>query len=110
LQKQNPESPEWEWQLVEKVRKETLLLDTHDVVNLKGLQKHRHLSAHPILTGSATLYSPTKEVCRAHIRNAMEGILTKPPMMSRKVFDTLLEDLETNQLLLPDDTSLNLYL
>jgi hypothetical protein len=110
LRKKNPKSPEWEWTLVEKVRDRTQLLDISDVVNLESLQNHRHLSAHPVLTGTEALYAPTREQCRAHIRNALDGVLTKPAIMSRKVFDSLMEDIEATQALLPNDESLRRYL
>lgn len=110
LRKKNPKSPEWEWALVEKVRDRTQLLDTPDVVNLEALQNHRHLSAHPVLTGVEALYAPTREQCRAHVRNALDGVLTKPAIMTRKVFEPLMEDIEANQALLPDDASLRRYL
>lgn len=110
LRKKNPKSPEWEWVLVEKVRERTQFLDTPDVVNLEALQNHRHLSAHPVLTGVEALYAPSQEQCRAHIRNALDGVLTKPAILTRRVFEPLLEDIEATQALLPDEASLRRYL
>jgi hypothetical protein len=110
LRAKNPKSPDWEWELVKKVKDRTHLLDAADVVNLQALQDHRHLSAHPVLTAAEALFSPSKEQCRAHIRNALDGVLTKPAIMSRKVLDSLLEDIEAKQALLPDDESLRRYL
>jgi len=106
----NPKSSEWEWSLVEKVRHQTQFLDATDLVNLDFLHNHRHLSAHPVLTHAEALYSPSKEQCRAHIRNILEGVLTKPAIMSRQVLDMLLEDVEATQAHLPDDESLRRYL
>jgi hypothetical protein len=110
LRKKNPKSPEWEWELVEKVRNRTHLLEAADYVNLQALRDHRHLSAHPVLSATDVLFAPSKEQCRAHIRNALEGLLTKPPIMTKKVFDALMEDIEQNQAVLPDDDSLRRYL
>jgi len=56
------------------------------------------------------LYAPSQEQCRAHVRNALDGVLTKPAIMTRKVFDPLMEDIDTNQALLPDDASLRRFL
>jgi hypothetical protein len=110
LRLQNPKSPDWEWTLVEEIVKRTQLLESSDEVNLKTLQDHRHLSAHPVLTSTEVLFSPSREVVRAHVRNTLEGVLIKPAMFSKKVFDALTEDLETNEAVLPDENSLERYL
>jgi hypothetical protein len=90
----NPTSPAWELDLLEEVKKRTLLLDVAEYQALAALQKQRHLSAHPILTGVRELFAPSREATRANIRAALEAVLTKPALMSRKILDSLLEDLE----------------
>lgn len=94
LRKNNPKSPEWEAELVNKVASRTDMLDHAEHSFLHSLQAHRHLSAHPVMTEGDVLFSPNKETARAHIRNVLDGVLTKPPIMSRKVFDTFIEDVE----------------
>jgi hypothetical protein len=106
----NPKSPEWEWKLVEEVKARTQLLEAGDYASLEALQKHRHLSAHPILSASEALFEPNKETARAHIRNTLEGVLTKPAIMTKKIFDAFVEDLEANAAVLPDKSSLTKYL
>ncbi|NQU32019.1 MAG: hypothetical protein HQ521_02195, partial [Bacteroidetes bacterium] len=49
--------------------------------------------AHPILSREYNLYTPNKETTRAHIRNALEGILTKPPILSKDIVSDFLENL-----------------
>ena len=49
LQQANPKSPDWENKLVEMIADRTKLLEISDVENINQLQKHRHLSAHPVL-------------------------------------------------------------
>jgi hypothetical protein len=93
MQEQKPNSAEWETKLIELVKEKTNLLEPSDYLHLTTLQKHRHLCAHPVLTQNFELYRPNKETTRAHIRNMLEGILTKPPLLSRKVFDDLLSNL-----------------
>ncbi len=110
LRKKNPNSPDWEWELVKKIRDRTHLIETPDNANLQALRDHRHLSAHPVLTATDVLFAPSKEQCRAHIRNALDALLTKPAIMTKKVFDTMLEDIEQKQPVLPDDDSLRRYL
>jgi hypothetical protein len=80
----------------------TQLLEAGDFANLEALQKHRHLSAHPVLSASEVLFEPNRETARADIRNTLEGVLTKPAIMMKKVFDAFVEDLEANAAVLPD--------
>lgn len=94
LRKNNPRSPEWEAELVNKIASRTDLIDPAELSFLQSLQAHRHLSAHPVMTSIDVLFSPNKETARAHIRNVLDGVLTKPPIMSRRVFDTFIEDVE----------------
>jgi len=110
LRKNNPKSPEWETELVNKVASRTDLLDHAELSFLQSLQAHRHLSAHPVMTGVDALFSPNKETARAHIRNVLEGVLTKPPIMSRKVFDTFIEDVEQVSRLSPGPDGLKKFL
>ena len=49
LQQANPKSPDWENKLVEMIADRTKLLEISDVENINQLQKHRHLSAQPVL-------------------------------------------------------------
>jgi hypothetical protein len=70
---------------VQLVKDRTVLLEDGDYGNLEALQNHRHLSAHPVLTASEILFEPNRETARAHIRNALEGVLTKPSIMTKKV-------------------------
>jgi hypothetical protein len=106
----NPKSPEWETELVTKIASRTDLLDHAELSFLQSLQAHRHLSAHPVLTGSDALFSPNKETARAHIRNALEAVLTKPAIMSRKVFDRFAEDIEQLSHVSPGRDGLNRFL
>jgi hypothetical protein len=93
-QTNNPNSPVWELELLEEVKKRTSLLEIAEHESLVALQRQRHLSAHPILTGVRELSSPSREMARANIRSALEAVLTKPSLMSRKILDSMLEDLE----------------
>src|SRR6266571_5138309 len=96
LRLKNPNSPDWEWSLVQEIRDRTQLLEAGDFANLEALLKHRHLSAHPVLSATEVLFEPTKDTARAHIRNALEGVLTKPSIMTKKIFDAFAEDLEAS--------------
>lgn len=111
IQAKNPKSPDWESKLVEEVAARTHLFDVGEAKLLVDLQELRHLCAHPVLKQQVeALFTPSHELARAHIRNALEAVLGKPPMMSAKVFDSLLNDLEEKAPLLPDDPSLKRFL
>ena len=92
-QRSSPTSPDWELLLLTLVKERTHLVDVAEHQHLLALQKDRHLAAHPVLTATYSLLSPTRESARSHIRNALEAVLTKPALMSKKVFDTFTEDL-----------------
>ncbi|MBT2254439.1 hypothetical protein [Priestia megaterium] len=100
----------WETILIDEVKKRTSLLEPADEIALDTLRRHRHLSAHPVLTQQDLLSTPNKETVRALIRNMLDGLLTKNPVMSKKVVDTILEDLEQHKGFFTDDVSLENYI
>ncbi|SBV31814.1 conserved protein of unknown function [uncultured Sphingopyxis sp.] len=106
----NPNSPDWEIYLLEEVAKRTKMLETSEFVQLQNLQKLRHLSAHPVLTAADLLFRPTKEDVRAQIRMALEAVLLKPALFSKRVIDTLVDDIATNKALLISREKLKAYL
>lgn len=110
LVENNPNNPEWELALVESVAVRMYLFEAGDAENLRYLQKLRHLSAHPVLSGINVLFSPTKDQCRSLIRSALESVLLKPPVFSKKIIEHFVEDIATRKKLLPDDQSLEQYL
>jgi hypothetical protein len=101
-QQANPTSPEWEPFLLEEINARTHLLEAADYQHLVNLQKLRHLSAHPVLSGSHLLFSPNKETTRSLIRNALEAVLLKPPIFSKKIVGEFVFDIAAKKELLPD--------
>jgi hypothetical protein len=110
LQDRNPTSSDWETKLIELIKKKTNLLEPSDYLHITTLQKHRHLCAHPILTQNSELYRPNKETTRGHIRNMLEGLLTKSPLLSRKIFDDLLNNLSSIKTVIYDNAQLEKHL
>lgn len=86
-------SAKWEFDLVDKVGKETKLLEHGDITAIEHLKNHRNLSSHPNIldTEENTLFTPTKEQVRAHIRSMLEGVLTKSSAHTEKLVDTIIE-------------------
>lgn len=106
----NPTSPDWEIYLLDEVFKRTKLLEAGEHTQLQGLQKLRHLSAHPVLTGTDLLFHPTKEATRAHIRTALEAVLLRPPLFSKKIVNALVGDIAANKASLISKGTLKTYL
>lgn len=106
----NLSSPEWESHLLDLVSSRTSLLEIGDCETLRNLHAHRHLSAHPVLDQSDTLYSPTREQVRAYMRAALESVLTKPSLLTRKALDAFTDDVCTKAPILPDEGSFCSYL
>ncbi|HDD45404.1 MAG TPA: hypothetical protein ENG63_11190, partial [Candidatus Desulfofervidus auxilii] len=110
LQEKNPTSPEWEKILLEEIKKRTQFLENFEYEFLLYLQKRRHICAHPVLTQTEILFTPSKDEVRSFIRNALEYVLTKPAIMTRKVFDALVEELEAKKNILLDKEILKRFL
>ncbi|QQT55341.1 hypothetical protein I6I98_08825 [Sphingobacterium multivorum] len=110
MQDVNPNSPDWENKIIKLVKEKTQLLEAADHLNLNTLQKHRHLCAHPIITQNSELYQPNKETTRSHIRNTLEGLLIKAPLLSRKILEDLLEHLSSIKSLFNDNNKLEQHL
>lgn len=97
-QNSNPTSPDWEDFLMKEIRDKTELLSLIEFDNIKQLKKYRNLSAHPVLNNRDILYSPSRELTLAQIRAMVEAVLAKPPLLSKKIIDDFLEDIESNKL------------
>ncbi len=110
LQQDNERSPIWETKLVESVAEQTQLLDIAERENLLHLQRQRHLAAHPVVNANFQLHRPNRETARALIRNTLDGVLTKAPILSKQIINELVEDLEQASGILIDDKKLKLYL
>jgi hypothetical protein len=110
LQQANERSSEWESKMVESVAEQTQLLDIAERENLLHLQRQRHLAAHPVLNANFQLHRPNRDTARALIRNALDGLLTKAPILSKQIVGDLVQDLEQAYGSLIDDRHLKAYL
>ncbi|WP_426236525.1 hypothetical protein [Pararhizobium sp. DWP1-1-3] len=93
----SPNNPDWENYLLDEVAKRTKMLEASDHVRLQHLQKLRHLSAHPVLTAGDLLFQPSKDDVRAQIRMALEALLLRPPLFSKKIIGALINDISVNR-------------
>jgi hypothetical protein len=74
------------------------------------LQRQRHLAAHPVVNANFQLHRPNRETARALIRNTLDGVLTKAPILSKQIVGELVADLEQASGILIDDKRLKAYL
>lgn len=96
---------DWEWNLVDRIFKESKLLDAQSYTNLLHLKDDRNLAAHPTMKGSYELMAPSREVTVAHITNAVKDILSKPSIFIKSVFDMMTNDLDAKKSYLMQDKS-----
>ncbi|PKF76723.1 hypothetical protein CW749_25970 [Vibrio sp. vnigr-6D03] len=109
-QQDEPTSSKWEKNILKMLFERTKLLSTADLQKLETIQKHRHLSAHPILTEESILFEPTPEMVRSDIRNALDTLLTRTALLNKNIVGKVLEDLESVKELLPKKRELRTYL
>lgn len=96
-QKEHPERPEWEKTLLKKAYEELKFITSNEKINLEYLHTQRNLSAHPVLTDDNLLLAPNKDTTRSLIRNAMEAILLKTPLLHSELVNSVVEDLASNR-------------
>lgn len=110
FQKNNPANPKWEENLIKEIYSRTNLLEAHELDALQSLQKHRHLSAHPVINKTDILFRPNREMVLSDIRISLDSVLTKPPILTKQVFGELVEDLEKVKDLFVENGQLKRYL
>lgn len=110
IQKVQPTNPDWEKTIIDEVKNRTSLLDNVDCVHIDSLRTDRHLCAHPVISKEDKLYTPYKENVASHIRNMLNSLLLKPPILSRKIIQTILVDISEKKEILVDDKSVEDYI
>lgn len=109
FQDDHPTNPDWEKEIIEKIKTRTSIIDNSDYTLIKSLQSLRHLCAHPVINKENKLYTPNKETVASHIRNMMEMLFLKPPLLSKKILTTILLDIADKKDILIDEESLEKY-
>lgn len=82
----------WEWELIEKIYKETELLNDETYTMVQHIYDLRNFSAHPALTDDYELISPTPEMTVAYIKKSLEDILIKPSVFAQNIVDRMSDD------------------
>ncbi|WP_342601860.1 hypothetical protein [Peribacillus sp. FSL E2-0159] len=106
----NPVSPDWENELVEKSFKEAKILENDVYTHILALKKDRNLSAHPVLNSLDILYEPHEDLVKSHMRNMLDGLLTKSPIFTKKIFVPFMEEVARIKDEFPNDDRLTSYI
>lgn len=110
-QKESKSKSTWEKDLLEKIRDKTNLIDSKVYSDLSFLYADRCFSAHPAVNEDFELYTPNQETVIAHIKNALQGVLIKPPIFIKNVIDMLTNELkEKKDIYLNNKEELDVYL
>ena len=64
-----------------------------DYAHIQALKNDRHLCAHPVINKDDKLYTLNKESVVTHIRNMLESLFLKAPILSKKILSPLLIDI-----------------
>ena len=110
IQKKNPKNSDWEKKLVDLTHEKTSLLDQADYNHIQALLNDRNLCAHPVIDKEEKLFTPNKETVSSHIRNMLEALFLKAPILSRKITKTILEDVSKLKEILVEQDSFNKYI
>ena len=101
----------WEREIVDRIAKQTNLIESHIKIKLDHLHDIRNLCAHPALSSEYELYQPSKEETVAFIKELYQEVLIKPPYYIGSVFDKLTDDLVVQKENFHDDyDTLKFYL
>lgn len=90
----DPVSPIWENNLIEKAFREAKLLENDVYTHITTLKRYRNLSGHPVLNSMDILYKPNEELTRSLIINLLEGLLNKHPLLTKNVFKPFVMEIE----------------
>ena len=79
----------FERNLLELFRDKFEFFGAYEFEDLARLREDRNRCAHPTFSVSATPYSPSAELARLHIRNAMMLVLTQRPRQGKAALDSI---------------------
>ena len=107
----NKDLSKWESDLIKMCSERKRILDVETMAHLDCLKKYRNLSAHPSLNENYELYQPDKYLTIGLIKNILNKIFIKSPILNKKVIDKLTDDLcEEKQWLLDNRETLKSFL
>ncbi|NWD08951.1 hypothetical protein [Pseudomonas gingeri] len=81
---------EFERTIINTCGRELEFFDHQQMRDLERLREDRHQCAHPSFQRAGVPHRPTAELARLHLRNAVEHVLSKPPIQGRTAIVELL--------------------
>ncbi len=63
------------------------LIGDREKAELDRLQADRHVCAHPAYVSADEVFAPTAELCRLHMRSAVDAVLSHPPAPGRALIE-----------------------
>jgi hypothetical protein len=85
----------FERKLLDVARDKFELVSPQEHTDLERLQQDRHRCAHPSLVSPERVFSPTAEMARMHVRNAIEHLLQYEPAQGKAALEQLTRDINS---------------
>lgn len=101
---------DWENQFIENIKTRTKFFSDIAFEQIKEIHTHRHWCAHPSFVDNYELYSPSKDLCRDHMGQALSLVLLRPPFMTKQLTEIVLRSLPVLRKNNYDYTSVKRYL
>jgi len=76
-------------------RDEFELISEHECADLERLLEDRNRCAHPSMNTADEIYSPSAELARAHLRNAVVHLLRHPPVQGKAALSRILDEIKS---------------
>lgn len=71
------------------------LLTDNELYDLNRLHDDRHRCAHPSMNDVETVYNPSPELARTHIKNAIDILLSREPVQGKSVVENILQTINS---------------
>jgi len=92
--KNNNKASEWEKTILSDAKDIVKIINQEQYERLKRIEEDRHKCAHPVTDDDGILYLPTAEEARAHIRNAIEILLSQNAIFGKNFADNIIKQLQ----------------
>lgn len=86
----------FEREILDVAQRKFELISQYERVDLERLFEDRNRCAHPSVLQDDTPYSPSPELVRAHLFNAVELVLSQPPAQGKFALDRILKELSSD--------------
>lgn len=88
-------SLQFERNILDIAKSEFDLLTPMEYEDFQRLMLDRNRCAHPSMNGYDEIYTPTAELTRYHLRNAVHHLLQHPPVQGKAALDRLLQEVQS---------------